>query len=107
LPLDVIKLDKSLVWSAMRHDERNDFMRCLVHGLHAIHISVIAEGVETEAHKNNIISFGCSAIQGFYFCKPMPQEQMIVFLRDKKNDRAQSDNESIRLLAENEASWTA
>ena len=37
---------------------------------------VIAEGVETQAQYDLLIQMGCSAIQGYWFSKPIPPEEL-------------------------------
>jgi len=37
---------------------------------------VIAEGVENEMQKNFLINHGCTYMQGFYFSRPMPVDEM-------------------------------
>jgi EAL domain-containing protein (putative c-di-GMP-specific phosphodiesterase class I) len=41
---------------------------------HALGLSVVAEGVETEAQMQGLRALGCDGAQGFLFSEPMPQE---------------------------------
>jgi len=43
-------------------------------------LSVIAEGVETEAHLQFIRNLGCDDYQGYYFSKPLPASEIEVLL---------------------------
>ncbi len=85
LPIDQVKLDKSFV------DEINvphmwDVISDTVEMLKRIGKEVLVEGVETlevaERFKNmecNLFQ-GCELIQGFYYCKPLPEEEFKLFL---------------------------
>lgn len=44
-------------------------------------LSVIAEGVETEAQKGFLTSLGCKAFQGFLFGRPMPLDEFQALVR--------------------------
>jgi len=44
-------------------------------------ISVIAEGVETEAQLRLLQAWGCSEVQGYYFSRPLEAEALLPLLR--------------------------
>ncbi|WP_139652561.1 putative bifunctional diguanylate cyclase/phosphodiesterase [Raoultibacter phocaeensis] len=72
LPIDVVKLDKSIVWMTSRRDfEGSDFLGHLVASFAAMGITVLAEGVETDEQRAFIEEAGCTLIQGFLYAKPM------------------------------------
>lgn len=78
LPVDVIKLDKSLVDTYLV-DGKDSFIRNIIHLMHGIDKEMIIEGVEEEWQFERLREFGADAIQGYYFSKPIPAEQAIVF----------------------------
>ena len=47
-------------------------------------VPVVAEGVETEEQYLVLKSLGCDMIQGFYFSRPVPEEQFREFLLKRK-----------------------
>jgi EAL domain-containing protein (putative c-di-GMP-specific phosphodiesterase class I) len=47
---------------------------------HNLGLTVIAEGVETQATWDRLIALGCDAAQGFYICPPVPIGDMTVWL---------------------------
>ena len=49
--------------------------------MHDIHKKLVVEGVETEDAKNAVSGMSCDYIQGFYFSKPLAEEDLIEFLR--------------------------
>jgi EAL domain-containing protein (putative c-di-GMP-specific phosphodiesterase class I) len=67
---DVVKFDMSLV----RDIEASPLKRRLVRSMTALFtemdIDVVAEGVETEAERNTLISVGCELLQGYLFARP-------------------------------------
>ena len=48
-------------------------------------MDVIIEGVETKAQIDFLESIGCDLIQGYYFSRPVPEEEFIKLLDEKKN----------------------
>lgn len=74
IPVDVMKLDKSFV------DDYDDvrgrqIIRCVMRLAQDLQIAITAEGVETQDQYEFLKSIGCDTIQGYYFAKPMPEEE--------------------------------
>lgn len=76
LPLDQIKIDQSFVRDAL-HDSNDATITRTVLALGATFgLSVIAEGVETQAQHEFLETHGCKAFQGYLFGKPLPIESL-------------------------------
>jgi len=73
---DYIKIDKSLINNITEVQGR---LLCegIIKTAHVLGAKVIAEGVETEEQVNILKAIGCDIIQGYYFYKPMPEDQLI------------------------------
>lgn len=80
LPFEVIKLDKSLLNGLENSSRDRLIIQTLVEMFHNIGMKVIAEGIETEEQKNMVQNMGADYIQGFFYAKPMPEEQLVEFL---------------------------
>lgn len=73
VPVDVMKLDKSFVDDY--DDERGErIIRRVMQMAQDLSIEVTAEGVETEDQFEFLKSINCDIIQGYYFARPMPEE---------------------------------
>lgn len=81
LPIDVVKLDKSLVWAAIENERYAIMARHITSAFRALGITVLAEGVETDAQSRFVADCGCSLIQGFLYARPMPESEFSAFLR--------------------------
>ena len=46
-------------------------------------IPVIVEGVETQEQRDFLSTVGCDYVQGYYYAKPMPEEEMEEFMLQK------------------------
>ncbi len=78
IPVDVIKLDKSLV-DAYLVDGKDLFIRDVIQLMHDLDKEMIIEGVEEEWQYQRLREFGAETIQGYYFSKPIPADEAISF----------------------------
>ncbi|QOR37968.1 EAL domain-containing protein [Billgrantia diversa] len=76
LPIHKIKLDRAFIRDILT-DQRN---AALVQGIitmaHHMDLTVVAEGVETLEQQQDLIDRNCDLLQGFYFARPMPLEDL-------------------------------
>jgi len=71
LPLDQIKIDKAFV-SELGDDVEHPLVESIVTISRNMGLSVIAEGVETEKQRDELLRLHCDNFQGTYFCRPLP-----------------------------------
>lgn len=81
IPFHAIKLDKSLIEKAVLDPRASSMMKSVVNAFHSLHMQVVAEGVETKEQLDCVISYGIDQIQGYYFSKPLPDQETINFLK--------------------------
>jgi len=72
LPLDQLKIDQSFVRDMLTDDDDVAIVRTLVALGRAMDLHVIAEGVETEAHRQLLAEIGCHSYQGYLLSRPLP-----------------------------------
>lgn len=78
-PVDVIKLDKSIIWSAFTDHDSFVTVKNLISMFHDVRRKLVAEGVETEDQMHALEELGCDFLQGYYFSKPICEEDFIAF----------------------------
>lgn len=76
LPLTVMKLDRSLVRELPGNREDAAIVRAVIGTGHAMRLTVVAEGIETEAQRAFLSGIGCDEGQGYLFSHPVPAEQL-------------------------------
>jgi len=76
LPLTVMKLDRSLVRELPHNREDAAIVRAVIGTGHAMRLTVVAEGIETEAQRAFLSGIGCDEGQGYLFSHPLPAEQL-------------------------------
>lgn len=72
LPIDTLKIDKSFVRDIETDTSGREIVQTILNIARSLHVSAVAEGVETEMQSLLLRQLGCHAFQGYYFAKPMP-----------------------------------
>ncbi len=80
LPLQIVKIDKSIVWAYF--NEGNPTLLHVLSLFKENNKEVVCEGVETLEMAQKLSDLGCDHEQGFYFSKPIPQREFLKFLND-------------------------
>ena len=80
LPLEIVKLDKSLV-DDMDIPVMWTVIKKTVQMLKRMNKKILVEGVEDKRAVDKFTEIGCNYIQGFYFSKPLPEKDYIAFIR--------------------------
>lgn len=78
-PVTKLKIDKMFMAEDQKHNQA--IVRSIIKMSHSLNMKVIAEGVETAKQLNFLKQENCDEMQGFYFSKPLPPEQLTKFLR--------------------------
>lgn len=77
---DILKLDMGFVQKIGLNRKNNNIIISLIELAHRLDLKVIAEGVETKEQADFLKNYGCDYFQGYYFAKPMPQEEFEALL---------------------------
>lgn len=85
LPMDIVKIDKSILWPAMENEEAFVILRHTVEMLKSLNKRIVVEGVETKNMAQLLIDMGCDYLQGYYYQKPVPADKYLEFLKENQN----------------------
>lgn len=81
LPVDVIKIDRSLTQQICTSYKQRALLNSIVEMADVNALTVVAEGVETSEEQKEIAASGVHYIQGYYYARPMREEILIEFLK--------------------------
>lgn len=81
LPIDELKVDRAFVSPLSTGTRAASIVESIVSLGHALGLTVIAEGVETEEQLRRLRRVGCDVAQGFLFTRPMPADALPESLR--------------------------
>ena len=79
LPLDIVKLDRSLINGADTDDRAQMIVHSMITIMHGLDIEVVAEGVETVEQLEILRKYSCDYVQGFLFSRPLHSEQFVEY----------------------------
>ncbi|WP_255774952.1 putative bifunctional diguanylate cyclase/phosphodiesterase [Halomonas alkalisoli] len=82
LPLDQLKIDKSFVQTLFEDRANTVICASIIDLGRNLGLEVIAEGVETQAHRDWLVRQGCHAFQGYLFSRPLPLCQLAEMLKE-------------------------
>ena len=77
---DIMKIDMSFVRQIETNTKTRSIIRFIIEMAHTMDIKIIAEGAETKEQVEFLRDNGCDYIQGYYFYKPMPEEEFVKLL---------------------------
>lgn len=81
LPVDTLKIDKSFVAGIAVNNSQETVAKTIIDMAHNMNLRVTAEGVENMEQMKFLTNYGCDKVQGFYFCKPRPAEEVEEIIR--------------------------
>jgi len=82
--LDRLKIDQSFIRDITHDASAAAIVQAVIGLSQSLKLSVIAEGVETEAQLNFLRTMGCDEMQGFYFSKPLPAGEFEQLLHERR-----------------------
>lgn len=86
LPVNELKIDRSFVIDIDQHPATQKLVKTIIEMGHGLNLSVIAEGIETQAERDTLRNLGCDAMQGYFASKPLHGIKLQEWL-DKLNNQ--------------------
>ena len=80
MPVQIVKFDKEMIQAYFSSDKAKYVMEAAMHMIHGLGLKIVAEGVETEEQYRKMEEMKINYIQGFYFSKPLPEQEFLAFL---------------------------
>jgi diguanylate cyclase (GGDEF)-like protein len=80
LPISTLKIDRSFIQRLCESSRSYPIVKAIIELAHSLKMQVIAEGVEDEDQLQLLRELKCDCIQGFLLSRPLPPEEIKVFL---------------------------
>ncbi len=77
---DILKIDMSFIRKIGENPKTKSIVHSIIGMAHEMGIKTVAEGAETEEQVSFLRQSGCDYIQGYYYSKPLPEEEFVEFL---------------------------
>ncbi len=81
-PINILKIDKSFIMGIIDNEEDKIIVQTIISMAHSLGFKTVAEGVETIQHVNMLKDMKCDQLQGYYFAKPIPKNEFVLFLQN-------------------------
>jgi diguanylate cyclase (GGDEF)-like protein len=80
LPIANLKIDQSFVKGLPDNSDDVAIVKTIISMAHSLNLSVVAEGVETKEQLEFLRAHGCEYVQGYYFSRPVPADDLALLL---------------------------
>jgi diguanylate cyclase (GGDEF)-like protein len=94
LPIDVLKIDKSFVQDMLADSSDAAIVEAIIRLGQAMSLELVAEGVETQHQATQLLELGCSILQGYLYCRPIPFAQLCLYLDADQSAGSRRGDES-------------
>lgn len=90
LPFDVFKIDQSFVQTMNEDKHARVIVQTVLAMAESLGYRTVAEGVETREHFAFLQLHCCDYVQGYYFARPMPEDELIAMLQSEQDNLVRS-----------------
>ncbi len=85
LPISVVKFDRTFTQSYFSNDKTKYVMQSVINMFQSMGLSIVIEGIETKDEFELIQKLPINGIQGYYFSRPLPEDEFVQFLEASEN----------------------
>ena len=85
MPVEIVKFDRSMILAYFENEKAKYVLNAAMSMIKGMELGIVSEGIETEEQYNTMRKLGIDYIQGYYFSKPLPEDEFVKFILDNKN----------------------
>jgi EAL domain-containing protein (putative c-di-GMP-specific phosphodiesterase class I) len=82
MPVEIVKFDRDMTKSYFENAKGKLVMETATRMILDLGLKIVSEGVETEEQLETMKKLGVQYIQGYYFSKPLPQDEFVKFVKE-------------------------
>jgi diguanylate cyclase (GGDEF)-like protein len=90
LPVDEVKIDKTFISNMALDPDDTAIVRSTIDLARNLGLDVVAEGVETEEVRLQLLALGCDIMQGYLLSRPLPGDELLRWLKGERPPTASS-----------------
>lgn len=87
MPVEIVKFDRTMINSYFENGKAKYVMDAAMHMIHGMGLEIVAEGIETKEMYDTMCSLGIDHIQGYYFSRPVPEQDFLAFVKARKEGK--------------------
>ena len=95
MPIDILKLDMKFIQNETAKPNSQGILQFIIDLARWMHVSVVAEGVETKDQLSRLSEIGCDYVQGYYFARPLPKLEFEKLLSADSRKDAESELDDV------------
>jgi diguanylate cyclase (GGDEF)-like protein len=99
LPIHTLKIDQSFIQDMIDDRDAEAIVSATIVLAHKLGLSVVAEGVETDAQRRLLQQWRCNELQGYLISKPLPVEKFTQLLRQRQEEEISVASSSDTLIS--------
>ena len=85
MPVEIVKFDRSMINAYFENKKAKYVMDAAMHMIHGMKLDIVSEGIETKEQFETMKELKINYIQGYYFSKPLPQQEYLKFIEGKNH----------------------
>lgn len=82
LPVDIVKIDKGILWQAMNDETSMIILKSTIEMIQTIGKKIVVEGIENADMEEVLTKYKCDYLQGYLYSKPIPKKEYIEYLQN-------------------------
>jgi EAL domain-containing protein (putative c-di-GMP-specific phosphodiesterase class I) len=82
MPVEIVKFDRDMTKSYFENSKGKLVMETATRMILDLGLKIVSEGVETEEQLETMKKLGVQYIQGYYFSKPLPEDEFVRFVKE-------------------------
>jgi EAL domain-containing protein (putative c-di-GMP-specific phosphodiesterase class I) len=83
LPVQTLKIDRMFIENITHNEQDRTIVSSIINLSHSLKLKVVAEGVETQEQVDMLRVLGCDHIQGYFYHKALPKDDIEALLRSQ------------------------
>ncbi len=85
MPVDIVKFDRYMMAAFFRDEKAHYIVEATISMIHEMELKIVSEGIETAEQYERMKEMGIAYIQGYYFSKPVPQNEFWEFVTERNS----------------------